>query len=122
MDFNNGEFVLIDELIFNDKSSFNLQNYLLSVYRLFYLDFLFVQYDDYSCFIKNKFLSSLFLLSFKLGVPLLYGFNSSELIQSALNYKNNKEILLNGVDKHDKGVVYTTVFNDYDIYIKDYFS
>ncbi len=113
--FNNGEFVLIDELIFNDKSSFNLQNYLLSVYRLFYLDFLFVQYDDYSCFIKNKFLSSLFLLSFKLGVPLLYGFNSSELIQSALNYKNNKEILLNGVDKHDKGVVYTTVFNDYDI-------
>lgn len=113
---NKGKFILINEIMFGDKHSFNLNIYLLSIYRLFYLDFIFVQYDDYDSFIKNQFLSNLFSYASNIGIPILYGFNSLELIQSALNYKKNKDIIKdNIVGKTDKGVVYTTIFDEQSI-------
>lgn len=116
-----GNFVLIKELLFNDKNSFDFNSYMLSIFKVFCPDFLFIQYDCHDSFIKNRLFSSLFSLYYKLGVPILYGLNSSELIQSILNYKTNKNILLNSnFNKKEKGVVYTTIFNDDILYDPDF--
>ena len=115
--YSNNEFIPIKEIKFN--STFpnlnSLNCFYLKLLNALNIEFIFLQFNNTFKFLKYAPFISPIVLASKIGIPVLYGDNSIELINPITKIKKNRDRLLNNIiDENDSGVVYTAIFGNYE--------
>ena len=105
--------IFIKDIPFNTYS--NLNHVYLNLFSIFKIDLVFLKYNDAYKFLDNS--PKIFPIHFasKMGIEILYGKNSNDLLKPPVPNKENRSIIFdNIIAKNEKGVIYTAIFGDYD--------